>query len=186
MPPAAKSDFLNKFKDRISVVGRDGTVTKVPNGDAPSVTDSNASCALSVDDSTEEMGAITRMHPALANALLGDVSSSMEVPMGFGMLAAAAQLAEATRGVGPDLGSFGPPPGQQTVVQPPPSQITIVPPQSGHAGQLQGVAEQHAQQAAADDQGQAEHLGAAGPRRTGECAISTAAAAPRSPAQSAA
>ena len=100
MPPAAKSDFLNKFKDRISVVGRDGTVTKVPNGDAPSVTDSNASCALSVDDSTEEMGAITRMHPALANALLGDVSSSMEVPIRHA--AAAAQLAEATRGVGPD------------------------------------------------------------------------------------
>ena len=75
----AKSDFLKKFENRLSVVGRDGSVTKVGEPGSSAAVGNSVSSQASlgqVDESGEEMGAITRMHPALANALLGDVSAS--------------------------------------------------------------------------------------------------------------
>ena len=71
MPAAAKSDFLKKFENRLSVVNRDGTVSKV--GEAAVVEPLPADVQIDAsDDFSESMGAITRMHPALADALLGD------------------------------------------------------------------------------------------------------------------
>ena len=58
-----KSEFLRKFENRVSVVGRDGTVNKV-----------GEPAPVAVDNS----GVITpgNLHPALADALLGGVSTS--------------------------------------------------------------------------------------------------------------
>ena len=120
MAPAAKSDFLKKFENRISVVGRDGQVTKV--GGAEDVIDSSSNASLfPVDDSTEEMGAITRMHPALADALLGGVSASIDAPRASFGIPSPQRSGQGQRSSAGALGSFGPPPGQQTVVQPPPA-----------------------------------------------------------------
>ena len=117
MPPAAaaKSDFLRKFENRISVVGRDGTVTKV--GDDPK---SNPS-PHPVDSSSEDMGGITRMHPALADALLGNA----EPPRHFAAPAFPSPARSPARIHRPQaaphdsLGSFAPP-VQQTIIEPPP------------------------------------------------------------------
>ena len=107
-PPAAKSDFLRKFENRLSVVGRDGTVTKVGE-------DANAAGAPPVDSSVEDMGGITRMHPALAEALLGKPETSWNAPKAPSPTRSPVR-AQVRASQDSSLGSFAPPPTQQTVV----------------------------------------------------------------------
>ena len=113
MPPAAaKSDFLRKFENRLSVVGRDGSVCKVgePASSGP---------AMPAVDESGEMGGITHLHPALVDALLGK-EPPPRIDNGMGarrnVVAPSPPRASVARS---SLGSFSPPSGQVTLVQPP-------------------------------------------------------------------
>ena len=64
--PSAKSEFLRKFENRMSVVGRDGTVSKLRGDQAP-VSSAVAPVAPG-DGGTINVG---NLHPALADALMG-------------------------------------------------------------------------------------------------------------------
>ena len=105
----AKSEFLRKFENRISIVGRDGTAQKL--GEQPA--DSGAS---SVDASLDNGGAITvgNLHPALADALFG--SAAPEPRKSHASLNFVPSPSRRSRD---SVGSFVPAGGQRTVVPPP-------------------------------------------------------------------
>eukprot|EP00900_Chrysochromulina_parva_P007324 jgi/Chrpa1/16593/Chrysochromulina_OHIO_Genome00002003-RA len=67
MPAALKSDFLRKFENRLSVVGRDGTVNKVGEQPGPA----NAAAAPTPAPEGGGISMAGNLHPALADALFG-------------------------------------------------------------------------------------------------------------------
>ena len=88
--PVAKSDFLRKFENRLSVVGRDGNVTKI--GDDP-----EPPPQIAVDASSESMGGITHMHPALLDALLGG-AALFSLALGMGVRDPSARVYDGVAG----------------------------------------------------------------------------------------